>query len=264
MSLDRTLNLAARTLRRVLGAWLLAAALVAITSPAQAELPPEVEARLTESEVVAPALLEALRHADTARARIFFTLPGDVEHVATPVATEPTLSPVVFDIANLLLPGELEMQPYEFVRAISGRVDPYIVLELAANPQVITIELDETPPAEELNLLAAPASSCTSSSTVACLDGDRFAVSVGTNIGNMFIAARSIHSAVYYKFGSSTNWEVLVKVLNGCGINSHHWVFAGNATSLPIEILVRDTATGASKTYGNSCPVLDTQAFACP
>lgn len=62
--------------------------------------------------------------------------------------------------------------------------------------------------------------------------------------------------------------EALVKVLNGCGINGHYWVFLAGLTSVGVEVRVTDTVTGNSKTYLSPSgpaflPVQDTQALAC-
>ena len=42
---------------------------------------------------------------------------------------------------------------------------------------------------------------------------------------------------------------MLVKVLDGCGVNDHHWVYAAAATDLGLDIAVKDTATGSEWTY---------------
>lgn len=48
-------------------------------------------------------------------------------------------------------------------------------------------------------------------------------------------------------FFSSDNWEMLVKVLDGCGYNGRHWVFAASATDAGLDLRVRDTVTGMVK-----------------
>ena len=69
-----------------------------------------------------------------------------------------------------------------------------------------------------------------------------------------------------FRFFNPDNWEVLVKVLDGCESNGHHWVFAAAATSLGLDLAVTDTVTGRSRTYvtepNNAAPaVTDVQAF---
>ena len=43
-----------------------------------------------------------------------------------------------------------------------------------------------------------------------------------------------------FYFFSWDNPEVLVKVVNGCGVNGHYWVFGSGATDLEYEIRVVD------------------------
>jgi hypothetical protein len=73
----------------------------------------------------------------------------------------------------------------------------------------------------------------------------------------------------YFWFFDPVNVELIVKVLDGCGVNQHFWVFAGGLTNVNAVITVTDTRTGAVKTYTNPQstpfkPVQDTSAFACP
>ena len=66
--------------------------------------------------------------------------------------------------------------------------------------------------------------------------------------------------------------EIQMKILNGCGINNHFWVFAAAATDVEYTLTVTDTATGSSRAYGSNPflgqpaePITDTLAFAtCP
>jgi hypothetical protein len=70
----------------------------------------------------------------------------------------------------------------------------------------------------------------------------------------------------YFWFFDSGNVEMLVKILNGCGLNQRFWVFAGGLTNVAVTLKVTDTATGLSKTYLNPQgrafqPIQDTSAF---
>lgn len=79
----------------------------------------------------------------------------------------------------------------------------------------------------------------------------------------------SIESGVLWFFGPS-NLEFLVKVLNGCGVNSRIWVYAAASTDVAYTLTVTDTTTGEQRTYhnalGNAADAIgDTNAFAtCP
>ena len=74
----------------------------------------------------------------------------------------------------------------------------------------------------------------------------------------------------YLWFFSSANVEVVIKVIDGCGLNGHYWVFAGGLTNVAATITVTDMQTGAVKTYTNPqntafLPIQDTSAFdICP
>lgn len=71
-----------------------------------------------------------------------------------------------------------------------------------------------------------------------------------------------------FSFFDPSNPELLIKVLNGCGVNGRYWVFYSAGTNVGMTINVTDTKTGAVKTYTNpdltaAAPVQDTSAFAC-
>jgi hypothetical protein len=61
--------------------------------------------------------------------------------------------------------------------------------------------------------------------------------------------------------------ELVAKVLNGCGVNNHYWVFLAGLTNVSVTVNVEDTLTGDTQTYTNPLgtpflPVQDTKAFA--
>jgi hypothetical protein len=82
------------------------------------------------------------------------------------------------------------------------------------------------------------------------------------------VAVSLISDTGTFWFFSPTNYEVMVKTLNGCAINQKWWVFAGGLTNVKVDLTVTDTMTGTSKTYSNAQgvpfqPVQDTAAFPC-
>jgi chitodextrinase len=113
---------------------------------------------------------------------------------------------------------------------------------------------------------------CVASATRLCLDGNRFQVDVtwttpqgGSGPGQ---AVPLTNDTGYFWFFSSTNVEMVLKVLNGCGLNQKFWVFAGGLTNVKVDVTVTDTMTGVAKTYHNPQntafqPLQDTGAFAC-
>ena len=87
-------------------------------------------------------------------------------------------------------------------------------------------------------------------------DGDGHVVVAGPNSG-------------IFWFFSSDNWEVMVKALNGCGLNSRYWIFSAATTNVFYRMVVTDVR-GAQKIYFNypgppAPAVTDVDAFAtCP
>ena len=74
-------------------------------------------------------------------------------------------------------------------------------------------------------------------------------------------------SGLIYLFDPE-NWEVLLKVLDGCAVNGHYWVLAASATDLGLKLRVEDTATDRFKRYGTepgkpAPAIVDTEALAC-
>ncbi|MEM1182674.1 MAG: penicillin acylase family protein [Acidobacteriota bacterium] len=118
-------------------------------------------------------------------------------------------------------------------------------------------------------------SPCAAGGTALCFQNQRFQATVtwstpdGAGGQGRAVAGSSDLSGNFY-FASPDNWEMLVKVLDGCAINGRHWVFAAAASDLGWVLTVEDTQTGevytATNPFGSSTPVLtDTDAFStCP
>lgn len=72
----------------------------------------------------------------------------------------------------------------------------------------------------------------------------------------------------YAWFFQEANVEVLLKVLDGCGVTGHFWMFAAGLTNVRTDITVGDLETGAVKIYHNPPgqpfqPIQDTGALPC-
>ncbi|MDP9194330.1 MAG: LamG domain-containing protein [Acidobacteriota bacterium] len=73
-----------------------------------------------------------------------------------------------------------------------------------------------------------------------------------------------------FQFFSPTNWEILVKTLDGCGLNNRYWVFSAATTNVFYRMDVLDVTSGKQKIYFNypgppAPAVTDTSALAvCP
>ncbi len=70
-------------------------------------------------------------------------------------------------------------------------------------------------------------------------------------------------------FFTADDWELMAKVINGCGLNSQWWVFSAATTNVFYRLTVTDVQSGESKIYFNyqgppAPAVTDTAAFPCP
>ncbi|MEM6705867.1 MAG: vanadium-dependent haloperoxidase [Acidobacteriota bacterium] len=112
---------------------------------------------------------------------------------------------------------------------------------------------------------------CTATATTHCLNGGRYRVEVtytdfaGNSGSGQTVAGATDDSGLYWFF-ESTNWEMMVKVLDGCAVNNRVWVFGAATTDVAYEITVTDTMTGEVQTYTNelgeaSAAITDTDAF---
>jgi len=128
-------------------------------------------------------------------------------------------------------------------------------------------------PAVQQWLAPSSLGACVTDATTLCLENNRFRVtSFWTRPDNSSGPGTAVplsSDSGYFWFFSNTNIELVVKVLNGCAINSQYWVFASGLTNVNVTMIVEDTTTGASQTYLNPQgqayqPLQDTQAFSCP
>ncbi len=122
-----------------------------------------------------------------------------------------------------------------------------------------------------------PAGSCVPDRTTRCLRDSRYQVraewwtAAAAAEGEEPVPARVVRlgtndSGVFQFFGRE-NWEVLIKVLDGCAINGHVWVFGASATDLGLAVEVTDTVTGATRRYAKepgpaASAIADNRAFA--
>lgn len=106
------------------------------------------------------------------------------------------------------------------------------------------------------------------------LNGDRFAVEIEWrdffgNTGTGQLAVRSDDSANFWFFNPN-NWELLIKVLDGCATNDRYWVFLAAVTTVEYTVTVHDTQSQVTRTYTNELGetptvITDTAAFdTCP
>jgi hypothetical protein len=116
---------------------------------------------------------------------------------------------------------------------------------------------------------------CADTETDLCLNGGRFRVygSFRVPAQDREGPAHALHvtedSGLFWFFVRD-NLELFVKVLDGCSLSSHYWVFAAGLTNVEVRLIVVDTQTGEQREYFNNAgtafaPVQDTSAFGtCP
>ena len=95
---------------------------------------------------------------------------------------------------------------------------------------------------------------------------DRRGVGSVVVVGDGAALTTSDDSVLYFFFNPG-NWELMVKVLDGCALNGHFWVFGSSSTDVEYELRVTDTLTGRVWTRMNplgvaSPAITDTTAFA--
>jgi len=118
-----------------------------------------------------------------------------------------------------------------------------------------------------------PGLTCSDTDTALCLNASRFKIEVEwrdfeDNHGSgQVVPLRSADSGLLWFFDAD-NWEMLVKVLDGCGVNGSFWVFSAATTNVDFTLRVTDTSSGEIREYhnalGQAAPAItDTEAFSC-
>jgi hypothetical protein len=119
---------------------------------------------------------------------------------------------------------------------------------------------------------------CLAGASTACLQGGRFEAKVEWQTASTSGVAQVMSfggqraengDSSFFWFFTSTNFEMGLKILNACGLNNKFWVFISGLTDQGWTVSLRDTATGATKTYSNAVGHLtsttaDTAALSCP
>lgn len=120
------------------------------------------------------------------------------------------------------------------------------------------------------------ASCAANSTTTLCLQ-HRFIIDASFRVGPpgtaegtaQTVAIDNPGSGLFWFFAPD-NWEVMVKAINGCGLNNHYWIFSAATTNVFYRLEAFDLKEGKQKIYFNypgppAPAVTDTSAFAtCP
>lgn len=81
------------------------------------------------------------------------------------------------------------------------------------------------------------------------------------------VPGASDNSGLFWFFAPS-NWEVLVKILDGCSVNGHYWLLGFGATNVAVDLRVVDQFTGRDWRLANPSgqpmgTFADVEAFPC-
>ena len=168
--------------------------------------------------------------------------------------------------------------PFEIVRVIA-RFDTY--------PGLYTyhchvLEHEDHEMMRQFQVVPNAAAACVPDDDTLCLDdepGDRrfkveidYATARGGGLAGkghaIALGDRGIRRGGLFWFFSQDNPELLIKVLNGCGLNDRYWVFFSAGTDVGITLRVTDTVTGQQfvRTNPDGSPVptvQDTGALPC-
>lgn len=140
----------------------------------------------------------------------------------------------------------------------------YNGVELVGEHQAATLVLQIAAPlaAAEMD---APAGQCVPDTETMCLDssnnsGDKrfeIRVSFETTLGGGRIGMGlpalipgSSESGLF-SFFQTSNKEMLIKVVNGCGLNDHFWIYFGTTTNVGFTVTVRDSVLNNMWSYEN-------------
>jgi predicted esterase len=115
---------------------------------------------------------------------------------------------------------------------------------------------------------------CVPAPTVLCLRDGRYRVEVawedprGNRGAGRVVPTASDASGLFWFFAPD-NWELMVKVLDGCPVNGRRWVFSAATTNVAYALTVHDTASGDTWRFENPSArpapaVTDTTALPCP
>ncbi len=116
-----------------------------------------------------------------------------------------------------------------------------------------------------------PAGTCAPDDTTLCLLDSRYSVRASWSTADgetgeaQVVRAGTDETGLFWFFEPS-NWEVLIKVLDGTGLNAHVWVYGASTTDVGYVVSVTDTVTATVREYrneqGHAAPAItDAAAF---
>ena len=196
----------------------------------------------------------ATRKSSVPNAQVFNLSEGDLRIVPSPnsVGANPP-APTASDLAYAWTGSSAAI-------ATIGLAQKTGILEVPVGDYALRVD-------QTLAATAKAVGSCTAGPYL-CLAGDRFRAEVTWKANGAAAPAQAVSlsgDTGYFWFVDPANVELVVKVLDGRGINGSFWVFYGGLTNLAYTLTITDTVTGAVKVYtnpaGRFASAGDTSAF---
>ena len=199
--------------------------------------------------------------------------PALLDLDALPVCDEAAVeSP---SLVSWYLPSDEEVAQARAADAARELAEREQALEAAARWQAEQDRRLELASASQSGIVAGESAvgTCVPSSTTFCFEDNRFQVSVNfkDQTGQSGFGLKSVvetaDSGVFYFFDPN-NWEMLVKMVEGCAFNDHFWIFSAATTDQEYTLSIVDTVTGEELSYYNPLKTLapavtDIEAFPC-
>jgi predicted esterase len=116
-----------------------------------------------------------------------------------------------------------------------------------------------------------PTPSCAPDATHLCLLNGRYRAAVAwqtaTSSGVGTVTTSTSDASGVFWFFAADNWEMLVKMVDGCAVNQRVWVFTAATTNVGFTLTVQDTVLNTTKTYTSAVgapavSINDVDAFA--
>lgn len=131
---------------------------------------------------------------------------------------------------------------------------PFVVGPLAAGTYTLAVYMDGNPAPSQHGSAVWPVFTVTQGTPVPdlLLNQERFQATVtiqDPRTTSSAYATASSDASGYFWFFDPSNVELTVKVLDGRPLNGHFWVFVASMTDVGFTMTVKDTTTGAIRTY---------------
>lgn len=194
---------------------------------------------------------------------------GEMDLFCTHNVGDATLAHIHRGAVGVAGPPVVTLEPASPIIAEDIFLDPGLASDLREGLLYVNVHSPEFPNGE----IRGQITGCFGSTTVLCLADGRFAVQIDwatdreeQDISGQGVAVRETDNTGMFWFFEPSNLEIMVKVLDGCVVNDHFWVFFAGLTDVGFDLRVTDTVSGDVRIYSNADetpanPVLDNAGF---